>query len=384
MDHQFTRDITLFCLLVMITNVSTASQDTPDVPPASETGNQISGLVWLDNNADGLQNPGEPGFIQATLDFSPPTVALYPVNSLDPVHVVSLSEKADGRYVFNNVSAGDYYVCVSNEFQEMGLSVTTPDNVDDSIDSDFDFSPCSYEIVVDSNQSIVRDLGLKGGRHVNSSFAKLADTGILFGGDYPNGNNSSCTGTVINQQDCALGRDAQALAGTLRKIGTGHAGFDFTKLNTDGNPLQAGAASWSCVRDNYTGLVWEAKTDNEGIHNKGNTYRWGGMTAQAQSYGRHYHDWDVLVQETNQQRLCGMTGWRVPSVNELESLINFNSVDPAIDQKYFPHASSDIWTSTPDPVFANKAWHVSFANGFITHDDRNHQWQVRLVNVIAR
>ena len=54
---------------------------------------------------------------------------------------------------------------------------------------------------------------------------KLNDTGITFGGSYPNGNNETCVGAEINSQDCRHGRDAQASAGTLNKIGGGNAGL---------------------------------------------------------------------------------------------------------------------------------------------------------------
>jgi hypothetical protein len=42
------------------------------------------------------------------------------------------------------------------------LAVTTPDAGDDSIDSDFDDSPCSYDISVFNGQVVTRDLGLVG------------------------------------------------------------------------------------------------------------------------------------------------------------------------------------------------------------------------------
>ena len=37
--------------------------------------------------------------------------------------------------------------------------------------------------------------------------ARLNDTGIDWGGDYPDGNNATCTGETITAQDCSNGRD---------------------------------------------------------------------------------------------------------------------------------------------------------------------------------
>jgi hypothetical protein len=70
------------------------------------------------------------------------------------------------------------------------------------------------------------------------------------------------------------GRDALAAAGALAKKGVGHAGFDYAKLDANGAELPADAAQWSCVRDNVTGLIWEIKTGDGGLHDKDWTYTW--------------------------------------------------------------------------------------------------------------
>jgi hypothetical protein len=123
---------------------------------------QISGFVWLDNNADGLQSNDEPGFAQTVPNFGAPNIALYPTGSTELIEFILLDENSNGHYVFENVPNGNYYVCVSNEFLVLGLSVTTPNAGDDAIDSDFDFSPCSYGIEVSGSQLVQRDLGLTG------------------------------------------------------------------------------------------------------------------------------------------------------------------------------------------------------------------------------
>ncbi|PIE36235.1 MAG: hypothetical protein CSA53_08130, partial [Gammaproteobacteria bacterium] len=112
------------------------------------------------------------------------------------------------------------------------------------------------------------------GTPIPTAPGKLNDTGITWGGNYPNGSNADCSGVEIAAQDCSHGRDARALAGTLVKIGGGEAGFDFTKLDNSGNELAATATGHSCVRDNVTGLVWEVKTDDNGLHDKDNEYSW--------------------------------------------------------------------------------------------------------------
>jgi hypothetical protein len=40
----------------------------------------------------------------------------------------------------------------------------------------------------------------------------------------------------------------------------------YTKLDGSGNELPDSAKSWTTVRDNLTGLIWEMKTDDGSIH----------------------------------------------------------------------------------------------------------------------
>jgi hypothetical protein len=122
------------------------------------------------------------------------------------------------------------------------------------------------------------------------------------------------------------------------------------------------------VRDNVTGLTWEVKTVDGGIHDKDNTYRWGGKTALGDgTWGVYYDDWDSLVDGSNAELLCGLTDWRVPTVKELENLVSRDRPaiyghGPAIDTGYFPNtdASSSFWSSSPYASNSSGAWYVDF------------------------
>lgn len=212
----------------------------------------------------------------------------------------------------------------------------------------------------------------------------LNDTGIVWGGDYPIGNNAGCTGAVIAAQDCSHGRDAAALAGTLTKTGAGHAGFDFTKLDSSGNDLAASATSWSCVRDNVTELVWEVKTDDGTLHDKDNTYTWyntdstnNGGSAGTENGGTNTQ---AFVAAVNAAGWCGATDWRLPSVEELHSIANLSRTNPAIDTDYFPNTLSNAyWSSSPSAYYSNGAWGVSFDNGNDYYNYKHSSYYVRLV-----
>ena len=227
---------------------------------------------------------------------------------------------------------------------------------------------------------------------------QLNDTGITFGGDFPSGNNTDCTGETIAQQDCSSGRDAQATAGTLIKVGAGAAGFDFTKLAADGSVLaiqdatysatgsEAAGTLWSCVRDNVTGLIWEVKTDDENSeHYRNNTYRWGGLTAVGRDspdrQGDFFDDWNTLVNSANADSgLCGFTDWRVPQRSSLRTIVHYGAFSPAIDTDFFPNTSSLFyWSSSPVADNSGNAWSVSFSFGAGTSNSRSDNDRVRLV-----
>jgi hypothetical protein len=58
------------------------------------------------------------------------------------------------------------------------------------------------------------------------------------------------------------------------------------------------------------------------------------------------------------------TGWRLPSVEELLTLVDLTRVDPAIDTTVFPGTGSDFfWSSSADVGSPGTAWGVSFNSG---------------------
>jgi hypothetical protein len=108
----------------------------------------------------------------------------------------------------------------------------------------------------------------------------------------------------------------------------------YTKLNSKGKAAKDKPGVARCVLDNRNGLVWELKTDDDGVHDKDNTYRWGGRGAE-QTGAIFFDDWNALLDATNNEKLCGFSDWRVPTIDELKTLV-VDGANPAIDAEFFP------------------------------------------------
>lgn len=183
----------------------------------------------------------------------------------------------------------------------------------------------------------------------------LNDTGIDFCADGAT-NTAPCDSSTYPRQDASLGRDAQAAAGTLAKVGGGGKGFDFTKIANNGAALPAtatlgyGPSDWACVRDNVTGLWWEVKVnDPSHLRHQGWSYTWYDSAHDYFNNGNYGTssggicktsgrcDTEKFAADVNAAGLCGHRDWRVSDIQELQSIVDYGRDNPAIDISNFPN-----------------------------------------------
>ena len=94
------------------------------------------------------------------------------------------------------------------------------------------------------------------------------------------------------------------------------------------------------VTDTSTGLMWQQSTGSA-------TYTWD----QAKAY---CVDLD----------LGGKSDWRLPTRNELQSMVDYTKKNPSINPSFFPGTvAANHWTSTTNASNTSNAWGINFYNG---------------------
>jgi len=184
--------------------------------------------------------------------------------------------------------------------------------------------------------------------------------------------------------DANIGRDV-----THNDNSNGNSGFDFTKLDSSGLPTTAVVTKdendqdiipWDCVKDNNTGLIWEVKLDgNDGLRAESRDIHWydpnfeanGGVTGETGDFNCSETSYSscntsYYVADVNASQLCGLTGWRLPTIDELRSIVDYSKRNgAAYDTNYFAGdigGNSNVWSSTSYAADPSQAWTIHFGS----------------------
>ncbi len=111
------------------------------------------------------------------------------------------------------------------------------------------------------------------------------------------------------------------------------------------------------VHDSDTKLVWQ---DNVAVEGKEMFY------SEANSYCKKLS-------------LAGAEDWRLPTVHELQSIVDLTRYDPALKRGFHFAASESYWSSTLYADDAVRAWDVDFKSGSTEHNRHSYVYYVRCV-----
>lgn len=117
----------------------------------------------------------------------------------------------------------------------------------------------------------------------------------------------------------------------------------------------------STVTDKQTGLIWKRCLQ--------------GLSGDDCSQDSFFSGtWEEALQEAENNE-----GWRLPNIKELQSIVERQCTNPALNTQIFPNSEDffDIWSSSPHGD--SRAWYVHFGSGIAGNETRLNTLQVRLV-----
>ena len=147
---------------------------------------------------------------------------------------------------------------------------------------------------------------------------------------------------------------------------------DFVKLSNEGEVLDFENSNWSCVLDQKTSLVWEVKGETEGLQYTMNTYTWfDGDTGRKNNMYSKNCFWgegcntQSYIDDINEAQLCTYSNWRLPTRDELKTIINYYADDDIlIDLDFFPNTQmGTYWTSMTAKDNPSLAYEIPFFFG---------------------
>jgi hypothetical protein len=223
-----------------------------------------------------------------------------------------------------------------------------------------------------------------------------------FCGDGVSGPGEECDGEDLGGRTCAsAGFAGGTLACTTRCTldleGCTGATFPATGQTTsftvgDDGSLQRGAGlryrdnGDGTITDMNTGLIWEKKSGEQGLHYHDDHFVWRPGPGSI-------FEWVALLNaENGGTGFAGHTDWRLPNLRELQSILNYENSNPSVAAEFntacTPGCSvtacsctepSALWTSTSFTADPTLAWLVDFNSGFVANDTKTVGWHARAV-----
>jgi len=90
--------------------------------------------------------------------------------------------------------------------------------------------------------------------------------------------------------------------------------------------------------------------------------------------------WQAALDQAEAATLSGFEDWRVPTIKELLSLVDYDAFEPAIDTQVFPQTGLGLyWSSSTTLNNPEFAWRVYFHYGYTGPENKTTENLVRFV-----
>ncbi|MEA3497681.1 MAG: DUF1566 domain-containing protein [Campylobacterota bacterium] len=120
--------------------------------------------------------------------------------------------------------------------------------------------------------------------------------------------------------------------------------------------------------DNYL------KSDNIVIDNKRNLM-WQDNIENIQ----YTSNWTLSKEYCKSLTLNGYTDWKLPTIKELQQIVDIRKAKPAINSEFKFTEPSSYWSSSPDLTNKGNAWYVGFKTGATFKDSKDYNCYIRCV-----
>ena len=153
-----------------------------------------------------------------------------------------------------------------------------------------------------------------------------------------------------------------------------------------GRPLTYVENGDGTITDFNTGLMWEKKSDDDGLHDRDATFPWSDSAVDT------IWDWLAQVNVEGGSGFAGHSDWRIPNAKELQTIIDYERVAPSVDPVFDSScvaactvltcsctASAFYWSSTTEADGPGAAWGVRFDDGNVETDGKGNVRAVRAV-----
>lgn len=167
-----------------------------------------------------------------------------------------------------------------------------------------------------------------------------------------------------------------------------------------------------CIVDEQSGLIWEQKTDDGGLRDKDWVYTWrntkgninGGGTSPTQpaaegglgttdtcsGLDNKACNTSTYISQLNAVSYCGFNDWRLPTLNELEHLVDYGASRAANSTAQTPDAvvpalfkarnqKTHYWSQSTNATQIEQAWGVEFDMGRSQSKAKTDAYPIRAV-----